>query len=102
MKGKITEDKYLADVFKINNWKIDKNIFKDTIRKNFHNEVKGMIDLVEKLSKDYKLLLLSDHSDEWVKYINKVHPMDKVSDLSFEIHLSIGSIIITIPAPPPN
>ncbi|HKI79438.1 MAG TPA: HAD-IA family hydrolase [Ignavibacteriaceae bacterium] len=74
MKGKITEDEYLADVFEKNNWNIDKNIFRDVIRKNFHNEVDGMIELIEELSKDYKLLLLSDHSEEWVKYINEVHP----------------------------
>jgi len=74
MKGKITEDEYLSDVFKRNKWEVDKNIFKKVIRKNFHNKVEGMIGVVEKLSKDYKLILLSDHAEEWVKYINEIHP----------------------------
>ena len=33
-----------------------------------------MIEVIEKLSKDYKLILLSDHAEEWVKYINEIHP----------------------------
>ena len=37
MKGKISEDEYLSDVFKRNKWEVDKNIFKKVIRKNFHN-----------------------------------------------------------------
>jgi len=74
MKGKISEDEYLSDVFIRNKWEIDKNIFKKVIRKNFHNKVEGMIELIEELSKDYKLILLSDHAKEWVKYINEIHP----------------------------
>lgn len=78
MKGKISEDEYLDDVFKRNNWKADKNVFKDIIRKNFHNEVEGMIELIKGLDKKYKLLLLSDHASEWVKYIEKIHPFLKL------------------------
>lgn len=74
MKGKITEDEYLSDVFQRNNWKADKSVFKEIIRKNFHNEVEGMIDLIEELGKKTRLILLSDHAEEWVKYIDKIHP----------------------------
>ncbi len=74
MKGKISEDEYLDDVFEKNSWKADKNVFKDIIRKNFHNEVEGMIELIEDLSRKYKLILLSDHAEEWVRYIDKNHP----------------------------
>ena len=74
MKGKISEDDYLSDVFERNNWNADKNIFKDIIRKNFHNEVEGMIKLIEELSEKYKLILLSDHAVEWIEYIDKIHP----------------------------
>lgn len=78
MKGKISEDEYLSDVFIRNKWEIDKNIFKKVIRKNFHNKVEGMIELIEELSKDYKLILLSDHAVEWVEYIDKIHPFLKL------------------------
>ena len=74
MKGNISEDEYLDDVFKINNWKVDKELFKTVIRKNFHKEVEGMIRLIEELSKKYKLILLSDHAREWIEYIDKIHP----------------------------
>lgn len=78
MKGKISEDEYLSDVFERNNWKADKKVFKDIIRKNFHNEVEGMIELIEKLSKNNKLILLSDHAEEWVRYIDQIHPFLKL------------------------
>jgi HAD superfamily hydrolase (TIGR01509 family) len=73
MKGKISEDDYLSDIFAKNNWKVDKNIFKKVIRKNFHNEVEGMIKLIENLSKNYRLILLSDHAREWIEYIDKIY-----------------------------
>jgi HAD superfamily hydrolase (TIGR01509 family) len=74
MKGKISEDEYLDDVFERNNWGADKKMFKEIIRKNFHNEVEGMIGLIEELNKNYKLMLLSDHAKEWIEYIDKIHP----------------------------
>ena len=77
MKGKISEDDYLSDVFERNNWNADKNIFKDIIRKNFHNEVEGMIKLIEELSEKYKLILLSDHAVEWIEYIELLNSRKK-------------------------
>ena len=74
MKGRISEDEYLSDVFEKNNWKADKNIFKDKIRKNFHKEVDGMVEFLEDFGKSYKLILLSDHAAEWIEYIDSVHP----------------------------
>ena len=83
MKGKISEDDYLSDVFEKNNWKADKRIFKETIRKNFHKEVEGMVGLIEKLSKKYKLILLSDHAKEWIDYIDKIHPFLNLFDKKY-------------------
>lgn len=83
MKGKITEDEYLDDVFENNSWKADKNVFKEIIRKNFHNEVEGMFELVEKLNKKFKLILLSDHAEEWIKYIDKIHPFLNLFDKKY-------------------
>lgn len=83
MKGKISEDEYLNDIFERNNWKADKEIFKEIIRKNFHNEVEGMIGLIVKLNKNYKLILLSDHAKEWIEYIDKIHPFLSLFDKKY-------------------
>lgn len=74
MKGEISEDEYLSDVLEKNSWCVDKNVFKKIIRENFHNEVEGMLELIGDLSKKYKLILLSDHAEEWVEYIDGIHP----------------------------
>ncbi len=78
MKGKISEDEYLLDVFEKNKWAADISVFKNVIRKNFHHKVEGMTELIERLNKDYQLILLSDHSAEWVKYIDSIHPFLKL------------------------
>lgn len=83
MKGKISEDEYLGDVFVRNEWKADKQIFKAIIRKNFHNEVEGMIGLIEELNKSYRLILLSDHAKEWIEYIDKIHPFLNLFDKKY-------------------
>ena len=83
MKGKISEDEYLDDIFERNNWEADKELFKEIIRKNFHNEVEGMIGLIAKLNKNYKLILLSDHAKEWKEYIDKIHPFLSLFDKKY-------------------
>ena len=83
MKGKISEDEYLDDIFEKNNWKADKEIFRKIIRKNFHNEVEGMIGLIEELNRNYKLILLSDHAKEWIEYIDKIHPFLNLFDKKY-------------------
>ena len=83
MKGKISEDEYLDDIFERNNWEADKELFKEIIRKNFHNEVEGMIGLIAKLNKNYKLILLSDHAKEWIEYIDKIHPFLSLFDKKY-------------------
>ena len=83
MKGEIAEDEYLNDVFEKNNWKADKEVFKKIIRKNFHNEVEGMIKLIEELNKKYRLILLSDHAVEWIDYVDKIHPFLNLFDKKY-------------------
>ena len=83
MKGKISEDEYLEDIFKKNNWKADKESDRKVIRKNFHNEVEGMIKLIEELNKKYKLVLLSDHAVEWIDYVDKIHPFLNLFDKKY-------------------
>ena len=83
MKGKISEDEYLTDVIERNGWRTDKELFKTVIRKNFHNKVGGMTELIEELNKNYKLILLSDHAKEWVEYIDKIHPFLNLFDKKY-------------------
>ena len=42
---------------------------KELIRKNLNIEVKGMIELINKLKDKYNLILLSDHIKEWGEII---------------------------------
>ncbi len=74
MVGNITEDLYLTEIVKKENWEIGIEDLKKDIRNNFHNEVDGMPSLLEKLAEKYKLILHSDHSKEWIDYIKTVHP----------------------------
>jgi putative hydrolase of the HAD superfamily len=74
MIGGISEDIYLTEIVKRQNWNIEIDDLKKYIRDNFHNEVEGMPGLLEKLSSKYKLILHSDHSKEWIDYIKSVHP----------------------------
>jgi HAD superfamily hydrolase (TIGR01509 family) len=83
LKGKMSEDEYLDDIFEKNKWKSDKEFFKRIIRKNLHNEMVGMIGLIGKLSKKYKLILLSDHAKEWIDYIDKIHPFLSLFDKKY-------------------
>jgi HAD superfamily hydrolase (TIGR01509 family) len=83
MKGKISEDEYLNDVFERNEWEADKELFKAIIRENFHNEVEGMIGLITELNKNFKLILLSDHAKEWIEYIDKIHSFLKLFDKKY-------------------
>ena len=83
LKGKISEDEYLSDIFERNKWETNKELFKAIVRKNFHNEVEGMIGLITELNKNCKLILLSDHAKEWIEYIDKIHPFLNLFDKKY-------------------
>ncbi|RJP71416.1 MAG: hypothetical protein C4539_05025 [Ignavibacteriales bacterium] len=90
MIGAITEDLYLTEIVKRHNWEIDIDEIKKCIRDNFHNEVEGMQGLLEKLSVNYKLILHSDHSKEWIDYIKSVHPfLDLFEHMVFSYELGM-------------
>lgn len=69
MRGKYTEDEYIEALLRDTDWKVDKDILKRLIRKNFNIEVKGTMDIIMKLKDKYNIILLSDHIKEWVEYI---------------------------------
>jgi HAD superfamily hydrolase (TIGR01509 family) len=83
LKGKISEDGYLNNIFERNKWETNKELFKTIIRKNFHNEVEGMIGLITELNKNFMLILLSDHAMEWIEYIDKIHPFLNLFDKKY-------------------
>jgi len=79
-QGKITENEYWNRISKKNKWKIQNNVLKKAIRKNFE-EIEGVRDIIEKLKKqNYKLGLLSVHAKEWVDYCNKKFNYHKLFD----------------------
>jgi FMN phosphatase YigB (HAD superfamily) len=72
--GNISEDTYLRAVIAIEGWRIDAGRLKAAIRRNFHNQVEGMVPMLMHLALDYELALLSDHALEWISYIRSIHP----------------------------
>ena len=74
MTGERTEDEYMDYIITKTGWELDPVAMKARIRKNFHSDVPGMIDLLKRLRGRYPLVLLSDHAREWVDYILSIHP----------------------------
>lgn len=73
--GFLTEDDYIGQIFHEQGWNISPDEVKQIIRNNFHHRVPGMGALVEHLAKRYGLVLLSDHAQEWIGYIQGIHPV---------------------------
>ena len=69
MRGKYTENEYIEALLKSANWNVNKEIIKKSIRQNLDTKVDGTMKIIEKLSEQYNLILLSDHIKEWVEYI---------------------------------
>jgi FMN phosphatase YigB (HAD superfamily) len=81
--GSISEDRYLAQIVAREGWRIEFARLKAAIRRNFHNEVEGAIEIVMDLASGYDLALLSDHAREWVSYIQSIHPFLQVFGQTF-------------------
>ena len=69
MRGKYTENEYIEALLKSANWNVNKEIIKKSIRQNLDTKVDGTMKIIEKLSEQYNIILLSDHIKEWVEYI---------------------------------
>ncbi len=72
--GLLTEDDYIGQILHEQGWNIPPDDVKQIIRSNFHHRIAGMDTLVEHLAKWYELVLLSDHAQEWIGYIQGIHP----------------------------
>ena len=82
MEGKVSEDEYIYGILKNTKWDIKLEKFKEIIRKNHNIEVVGTMGVIKKLKGKYKLILLSDHVEEWVQDIlsknNELEIFDKM------------------------
>ena len=72
-KNEITEDEYLKRIIAREKWHCSLQELKKIIRDNFHTIIGNMDEIILKLSENYTLILLSDHAQEWVKYIEEYH-----------------------------
>lgn len=71
--GEVTEEAYLEDVIARAGWSIGVANLKAAIRRNFHNELDGSVDLLRRLAVERDAVLLSDHAAEWIAYIRSIH-----------------------------
>ncbi len=69
MRGKYSEEEYLAYLVKDTNWNMDKDVLKKCIRQGLNIPVEGTMKIIQKLKGKYRLILLSDHMREWMDYI---------------------------------
>lgn len=69
MRGIHTEDEYWAYLIKDTDWNISVSKLKELSRQNLNIPVKGTLELIKKLKKNYQLILLSDHVKDWMEYI---------------------------------
>jgi putative hydrolase of the HAD superfamily len=81
--GNIREDTYLKTIVVREGWAISVSTLKRAIRENFHNQVEGMPDLLAALAPHCKLVLFSDHAQEWIAYIRSVHPFLRLFQHTF-------------------
>lgn len=100
-RGEITETFFLNHLIQSNNWdNLSVAELQLIIRNNFCKRIPGTIRILQRLRKNYELILLSDHAKEWVEFIKKEHPFLKTFDhhfFSFEIgHLKQEPITFSI------
>lgn len=80
MRGILSEEEYLEELLKGTNWNISLKQLKTAIRQNLNRPVPGTIEIVRKLKDNYRLILLSDHTKEWVEYIEENNKDLKIFD----------------------
>ncbi|MBW2195175.1 MAG: HAD hydrolase-like protein [Deltaproteobacteria bacterium] len=73
-RGEISEDQYLGRILEKQGWQVSIETLKLIIRENFHQKVEGTHTILGHLVKRYEVVLLSGHVQEWVAYIQTIHP----------------------------
>lgn len=69
MRGNHTEEEYWQGLLAGTNWNISIDELKKFVRLNLNRRVPGTLDLINRIGKNYNLILLSDHVKEWMEYI---------------------------------
>lgn len=87
MRGKYSEEDYLRLLLKDTDWQLTVEELKSLIRENIGIPVEGMFELINKLKRNYNLILVSDHIKEWVEFIEQ---NDAVLDLFENRFFSCG------------
>lgn len=80
MRGKISEEEYLEELLQGTNWNISVEQSKAAIRQNLNQPVLGTMEIVKELKGKYQLILLSDHTREWMEYIEENNRDLKIFD----------------------
>ena len=80
MRGNLSEEEYLEELLKGTNWNISVEQLKTAIRQNLNQPVPGTMEIVRKLKDNYQLILLSDHTREWMEYIEENNKDLKIFD----------------------
>ena len=80
LRGKLTEEEYLNHVLKNKNWNVSVEQLKIAIRQNLNQPIPGTMEIVRKLKDNYQLILLSDHTREWMEYIEENNKDLKIFD----------------------
>lgn len=83
MRGKVTEDAYLAWAIDTYGWGISADEIKQIVRDNLDLLVPGTAALAHELAGRFELVLLTDHGREWMAYIVTVHPFLALFDRLF-------------------
>jgi HAD superfamily hydrolase (TIGR01509 family) len=69
LHGRLSEEEYLNALISQHGWHISSRRLMEIIRRNFHEAVPGMDEVLKRLSESFSLVLLSDHAREWILYI---------------------------------
>ncbi len=88
-EGRISENEYWKRVSKEGKYNLAVTFFEEAVRHNFI-ELPGTVDIVKKVKEEgYRIGLLSDHSQEWIGYIESIFPFMQLFDercYSYQCH----------------
>ena len=73
LEGRISEDAYLGGILERTGWNLDLESLKRMLRDNFHVRIEGSLGILRDVARRHRVVMLSDHVREWVRYIASVH-----------------------------
>ena len=88
MRGNLTEEEYWKKFLEGTNWEVTVEDLKSTIREYMNQPIEGTMEIIKQLEGKYQLVLLSDHVQEWMDYIQEKNQDIKIFDqviLSYKI-----------------